>query len=413
MRRQPVTYSRPPLISPASDRGRLMTAAAEHYRANSSKTPGFIISRVTRAYSPESVARGCGISDKRLREIALDPVRPPPLIRHQRCNPPGVIVGLEYHPDHEYLYSATQLNLGDGDTGDYVRSEQEKGNLLFTSAKFTVPEPNDPHPELFKSRLIEISFVDEPHEPHAEVLVCHSTTDAPQRTRVFSVSSPVSFDSSSTMSDTTAQQQPVPADKQQETSNPSSSSSSRSGGVGFEDYRRQLELNKELAAKFEQAQKQLQAVEPYVNHFKSQGATRQQALADRLKEDPELQDGDRETLIKMYSAFGEDIDPKSQLFFNHALRLVDLAAQGRKNKETEERIKQERKREEEELAELKRQQSSGWQTPLVAAHSFGGAVPVRDEDASAHAKRILERFHQEAGGISGYVPPAKRVAPSV
>lgn len=409
-----MSYAQPPLISPASTRGRLMTAAAKHYREKSSKTPGFIVSRVTRAYSPPSVAAGRGMSAKRLQEITTERNWPQPLIRHKPCNPPGRIVGLEYHPDHEYLYSATQLNIGDGDTGDYVRSEHEKGNLLFVSAKFTVPEPNDPHPELFRSRLIEISFVDEPHEPHAEVLVSHSTTEAPQRTRVFSVSAPLSFDSID-MSDSSQQQQPPAASDKPHENSSTSAPTSRTGGIPFEEHRKELERNKELMTRLEQMEKQLAGVKPYVDHFKAQGATRHQTLAERIKEDPGVSEAEREPLLKMFGAFGEDIDPNSQVLFKHILRLTEEAAQGRKNKESEELLKQKQKQEEAELAELKRQQAAGWQTPLVAAHAAGG-VPTREPvDAADHAKRILARFHEVSGaeGFSGYVPPAKRVATDV
>ena len=147
--------------------------------AQRSARPGSFAARLTRTYTKEQQAKNMGMSANNLRNVHEKPFVP--VYAMHKGVPGGETISARYNPKDGFVYVRGQINCGDRGAGDSLYARHKCGDLRYVSAAFTVPPENHPDPGNFESRLLEVSFVDKPHEPFAEVFVCHSSSEADKK----------------------------------------------------------------------------------------------------------------------------------------------------------------------------------------------------------------------------------------
>lgn len=158
-------------------RWRKMTMAKNREIVKCPRDPGAFVARLTRGYSREQQANYMGMTRENLRACCASPSAPVRL-EHQEGDG-GHTTQLVYDEDDDFAYVQGRLDL-DTEVGRAIKSGWENGKLRYVSAGFTLPPPDYPNKETYPCRLHEVSFVSNPHEPHAEVFVLHSTSEAAQ-----------------------------------------------------------------------------------------------------------------------------------------------------------------------------------------------------------------------------------------
>lgn len=280
------TYPQPPVVPATSVRGHFMEMARLREQARARQInapPGYCSARVTRAYTPEEAVQLKGMTADRLRAIAAAGVRGLPLrVRHSDKGPPaGYAIDAEFNPHDQFLYLRSQLNLGDGATGDYVRSEQQKGRLMYMSAQFAVPFDEQADLTTHPPSLSEVSFVDDPHDPEAEVLVSHSSSESAAPKKLIRLC----FSLADSMSSATAPSDSAPSEPTTATPGQEKRATSKSAHISAEEMFKLLEETKALRA----AVAELPKLQSELDGFRQR---HQQALKPRIDDISKFIDSD-------------------------------------------------------------------------------------------------------------------------
>lgn len=242
--------------------------------ANYSRLPGYFSARVARGLTPEerAAAPRWGLTADELRDVHKSGGRDIPLYadRHDKSGPRiGHTLKAEYNEEDGFLYLRGRIHAGDGGPGDAVMQRRRCGDLQYVSAGFSVPHPDDPNPGAFRSCLDHVSFVSNPHEPHAQVLVGHSTTDTdtPRQLIVLCSDAPVRMSSSSSPDSQTSDAAAAAAPKQ----HPINPDQIKELFASHEAVSRKLSEAERRLAHFTEAHKQQMApvVTQLTNHFET------------------------------------------------------------------------------------------------------------------------------------------------
>ena len=425
------------------------------HRAAVSKLPGYRAARLTRGYSLEEVAQGKGMTADRLRQIATSPdiAKVPVLVRHSMHMPPAArTLEAEYDAESNFFHHRMLLNLGDRSSGDYVEEEQKKGNLLYTSAKFTVPEPDDPHPEQFQSQLIEVSFVDEPHEPHAEILVAHSTTDSQRPVRVLNLCSRIINNAAAAVANknnmSSAPVTPALAADQQQADKASASSSSQPqkqpakyGGLTGDEVLRMIEEKKRLEAEKAEWIERQKVLEYFQQRHEEGLKPMLQLVQEAIESDSDLNEQDRPVVRAFIEEAGSDYRTVPALNWAHRMVERNRKLSDELTKFKEEKDSEHSNSEHLEAAFRSAMSSSssssaaaaapssfsagmtpaqarqfagatqpGVNQPLMAAHAAGGAPHRESGKPTRLSSNMYERIRQYRGEVEGTAPAGKRPA---
>lgn len=185
MSRQP-----PPAILPNSERAKAMDRARAKEIASASAfshVKGYFSTRVTRAYSIQDKIKQNGMTVDTLRRIGVCGGKDIPIyIEHKHNTVMGRTLSAHFNEDDQFLYIRGII-----DQNSELAKRRSKGELPYVSVCFTLPTAND-DPMQHESSIFEVSFVERPHEPYAQVLVSHNTTDTAPQTQIVTVCSPLS-----------------------------------------------------------------------------------------------------------------------------------------------------------------------------------------------------------------------------
>lgn len=397
-------------IAPGSQRHQAMERTRARWEARSLQRPhrpGWFVARVTRGYTREEEARGEGLWSERLRQYDSNKGRGIPIyVRHDRDprRKAGQVEESEYVPEENFLLAANQLSVGDGGAGDYAHAERQKGKLGFVSCAFTAPHPQDPHPERHVPQLVEISLVDEPHEPYATVLVSHATKDANNPQPVINLCSKI---------DQMSQQQQQP----EATATP-------------EQIQQLLEQNKKLMADNEKLQSQLSSIAPELESLRTSYTTRtapiRNSLSQHITEHAKLDDEAKKTVSAGLLSLADvpESGPAAEFLHNELMELRQLraahAAASAAKQEAEQSASTQKANLEEivnqTLAQFQQQQQAQVQIPqhhrdiptpsnmpaTLVSHSKGAPK------SSAMADRLAAMVKSRMAEMNGEMPEAKR-----
>lgn len=197
--------------------------------SSSSATRGFFRGRLTQGVSNEQRLNGEGFTPRELSFVNARNV--PAYLEHNYNNGiAGTLTGARYDSRDNWLYVTGFVNT-DTPLGSNVYKDLRSGKLKGLSAGFAHPPVGTCKSDSeYFNRLLEVSFVQNPHVPGAQVLQCHSKDSAGKDIVISTVSGDASSlqwfdhdpdDSDNEMADTAAQ---TPA--------PSAAATSSGGGGG-------------------------------------------------------------------------------------------------------------------------------------------------------------------------------------
>lgn len=381
----------PTRVAPESRRAHKM----EHNRARAlarasahADKPGYFEARLTRAYAPDDHASGKGMSAANLRS-ATKSTNVPVWRQHKYVGAPsGQTVHAEFDPDDEFLYVSGVINVGDKGPGDALYDDFKNGRLKYVSAGFTIPPPDHPDPANFPSELLEVSFVDKPHDPHADVFCCHSRTDSDTKQHrltlsgaLLSHSPPVAMSSSSGKTSDAAATPATPAAAPTTEITPAM-------------------LQKQLLELAEQNRKLMERQKHMEEENKYFHEQRQKELAPRLEfvrkeieDDPDINPDDRQFVTEFFS--GAAADRRAQSAFNHHEKKTRELHAARA-----------------ELAKLKEAQAAAQQTQNDFSRVFHesdaalrGGFSEANSPFTAGAPPLIAQ-HQAGAPKSAQLPPA-------
>lgn len=163
---------------------RISKASAGVYNGKQLK-PGYMLLRATQAVTLTDAMRAKGMSADNLKVAKINKYdRPPVHVEHERerrrC---GKVKDVFFNQDDGYQYAvaACDLNTKDQAAQRFYR-KLERGEPVGVSVAFVQPDPAEiKSPDEYYSKLVEISFTENPLEKDAKVLrfVSHSETGEP------------------------------------------------------------------------------------------------------------------------------------------------------------------------------------------------------------------------------------------
>lgn len=398
-------------IAPGSQRHQAMERTRARWEARSLQRPhrpGWFVARVTRGYTKEEEARGAGLWAERLRQYDSNKGRGIPIyVRHDRDprRKAGQVEESEYVAEENFLLAANQLSVGDGGAGDYAHAERQKGKLGFVSCAFTAPHPQDPHPERHVPELVEISLVDEPHEPYATVLVSHATKDANHPQPVINLCSKIDQMSSQ-------QQQPDAA-----------------ALATPEQIQQLLEQNKRLMADNEKLQGQLSSVAPELESLRASYTSRtapiRNSLSQHIAEHEKLDDEGKKVVSAGLLSLADvpESGPAAEFLHNELMELRQLRAAHSAASAAKAEAEQSASSQKANLEEIVNQTLAQFQQhqqqvqvpqPNVPTPSNMPATLVSHSKgapkSSAMADRLAAMYKSRIAEMNGETPDAKRTA---
>lgn len=397
--------NRPPLISAESQRGQSMYLAALRERSRAlamHNKPGYRAARVTRAFTPAEAAELKGMTEESLREIAAVGVRGVPLrVRHSTELPPaGEALEAEFNPSDGFLYLRSQLSLGDRASGDYVHSEQQNGRLRYMSVQFVAALKNHPNPEYHKARLTEVSFVDDPYEPHAEVLVAHSITDSHEPVRRFSFCAPIM----SNPAPTTPAPADQPASAPTQTAPTAEKRAPKTASISADEVKQLLQENQRLTAQQEAHKRDLEELNAYRAQEQEALKPRMEFLNKFVDEDTGASETERVLAKSLFSSIVSERDTRPLVSW--LARALETSA---KNAAELAKLNEERQQEADTTAELSNSLRTATQSlmpqqqPMVVSHSAD-----RAGKPTALAMSIADRIKRSLDEEEGRIPAGKR-----
>jgi len=381
--------------------------------------PGYFEARLTRAYTADQKRRGLGMMLEDLKNIESNP-EAPVRITHSTADA-GRTFHAEYDPRDEFLNVRGLINVGDGGAGDQLYAGYKNGDLRYVSACFTVPMPNDPAPERFRSRLLEVSFVPEPHEPHAEILVCHGRSDdAPNQRRLTLCGALVN--------PTPAAMSAKDAAAAAAAANPASDEAAPKSSTTLAELKKQLD---QALRDREELKSRLQQTENEVKTYKAEEertlAPRIDFFKGRVASSKDLPAEAQQAVNEVISALATSRETRAAFdWFEGQLKHTDsLAAELAKANEERTKLQESQNEVEQFMKDTSAAASRGGfsassaptsqqqQAPLVAQHSVGGGVrslPQPTSQGRQFADFIEKKIRERRDEINGvdHMPPAKR-----
>jgi HK97 family phage prohead protease len=138
---------------------------------------GRFYGRLTKAVSREQSLRGEGFTADELRAAAAHGCEHVQLFHEHNYERGAVgrLVRAEFNESDQFLYVHGQIDMAHA-LGSKVYALVRAGDLRHLSVGFAHPPVGscDQDPSRYYNRLVEASFVENPHQPFAEVLECHS-----------------------------------------------------------------------------------------------------------------------------------------------------------------------------------------------------------------------------------------------
>ena len=333
--------------------------------------PGYFSARLTRAYPPDQVARGMGMSKRSLLQIASCNIQHTPVHReHRRGEAPiGTLLSAHFSDEDEFLYVRGRIFVGDRGPGDAAAAERANGRLQYVSAGFTMPELEDPRAHDFDSELVELSLVDNPHDPYAQVLVSHGISEGESRIKMLMLCFPTNM---------SAPQQPETA------SAPASTSA-----ITPDQIKVLIEENKRLAG-------EVKTLSQDAEWWRGQHAARVEPLLGDLKthieSDESLQPEQRGVIHMCYEELAKDY--KTTEVAAWAARQAKAAAEARAELQRLKESQSQSAASNAEMSDMLRRSfqtpAQGQQPPLIQSH-HAGAAPARSSMAEHLARLIQQR----------------------
>lgn len=366
--------------------------------------PGYRAARVTRAFTPAEAAELKGMTEESLREIAATGVRGLPLrVRHSTELPPaGEALEAEFNPSDGFLYLRSQLSLGDRASGDYVHSEQQNGRLRYMSVQFVAALKHHANPEFHKARLTEVSFVDDPYEPHAEVLVAHSITDSHEPVRRFSFCAPIMSNPAPTTP--APAEQPATTPTQTATAPTTEKRAPKTASISADEIKQLLQENQRLKAEQEARARDLEELTAY-------RAQEQEALKPRIEflnkfvdDDTGASETERALAKSLFSSIVTERDTRPLVGW--LARALETSV---KNAAELAKFNEERQQEADTSAELSNSLRTATQSlmptsqPMLVSHSAD-----RAGKPTALAMSIADRIKRSLDEEEGRIPASKR-----